>query len=689
MTLLDVGFWRRLLLGQAQERHRSAKNEIEDDAAISVYIRSARGPEIGHTAVVQMTGSRTCCCGTLSLILTPLVSPVRSSSRAGPAMKRCVQIIETETKISVACGCLGNDVVDFRRQRFPGNYGKGKSVVIETRKGDRQVVGLQRTGNVNRVYLGALMDIRDKKCPWSIIPPERIHLWVARSLLQPPRLFAPAFFQHFVLNNTRTINYELHQLSHCILFNHAFTCRVVTCTANDISCFRASADFCENETFTAQCSDNEVILMTQAIYGRMKVGRCITGQSGCSYDVLSIMDQKCSGRRRCDVDIRDLFVAIPQSICDRNLRNYLQAAYTCLRVAIPPTKRCYKTPVQIEATSGGHIASYVTAETGCGNYDSPWLIKVEPGQKINVTLYDFGLASNLNDDKDKTCQVLTVIKDASVTSSSKTVCSGPQRIRAEFLSRANEIEIRIIAGLTDGNEEDRTHFVLKYDVYGCANLNVNSDTMFRRINDDIAELSCTSSGDAWRVTCKGTKWEGHVTNCTEGSGGSGSLAASTSLSLFSLPSGLSVAIVIIIAVLIGLVILTVGLVMIKRRRTQQDNPVPEVRHPKYDLDYSGPHACHYEATAPDSMYKANDHFGNAYYRTWELQRPQPQGVGAHGSSLPPITPSETYGPDSEHIYESPKSLRREIRAAADPALQYYELDPNSPDDSAKGKFPAV
>ena len=63
----------------------------------------------------------------------------------------------------------------------------------------------------------------------------------------------------------------------------------------------------------------------------MVTGRCITGTSGCTFNVLPIMDERCSGRRQCDVDIRDLLVAVPQSICDRNLRNYLQAAYTCVR----------------------------------------------------------------------------------------------------------------------------------------------------------------------------------------------------------------------------------------------------------------------------------------------------------------------------------------------------------------------
>ena len=47
-------------------------------------------------------------------------------------------------------------------------------------------------------------------------------------------------------------------------------------------------DFCENESFRAQCRDDEVIVMKSASYGRMKLSRCIDrdyGYVGCSADV--------------------------------------------------------------------------------------------------------------------------------------------------------------------------------------------------------------------------------------------------------------------------------------------------------------------------------------------------------------------------------------------------------------------
>ena len=35
------------------------------------------------------------------------------------------------------------------------------------------------------------------------------------------------------------------------------------------------AEFCPFETFRAQCSDNEIIMITHARYGRMRMGKCI------------------------------------------------------------------------------------------------------------------------------------------------------------------------------------------------------------------------------------------------------------------------------------------------------------------------------------------------------------------------------------------------------------------------------
>jgi len=88
---------------------------------------------------------------------------------------------------------------------------------------------------------------------------------------------------------------------------------------------------------------NEVIVMTSARWGRMKTGRCLDihpnalaalGHDplflGCSEDVLSIMDRKCSGRTSCDVRIPDPVLDEIEP-CYPDQTRYLETSYTCVK----------------------------------------------------------------------------------------------------------------------------------------------------------------------------------------------------------------------------------------------------------------------------------------------------------------------------------------------------------------------
>ncbi len=71
--------------------------------------------------------------------------------------------------------------------------------------------------------------------------------------------------------------------------------------------------------------------MLTARYGRMKLGRCLTTDYfvGCSADVLSHMDTRCSGRQSCVITIPDptLFNVQP---CRKDLVAYFSASYSCI-----------------------------------------------------------------------------------------------------------------------------------------------------------------------------------------------------------------------------------------------------------------------------------------------------------------------------------------------------------------------
>ena len=101
-------------------------------------------------------------------------------------------------------------------------------------------------------------------------------------------------------------------------------------------------EFCSFENFNPICSKNEVIVITRAIYGRMKEGRCLELNTkismadkqdpqyfGCSDDVLDFMDRKCSGRTECNVRANDQEMR-RKSSCYKDLEKYLEASHLCV-----------------------------------------------------------------------------------------------------------------------------------------------------------------------------------------------------------------------------------------------------------------------------------------------------------------------------------------------------------------------
>lgn len=54
-------------------------------------------------------------------------------------------------------------------------------------------------------------------------------------------------------------------------------------------------EYCESEAFRARCRQDEAILIESALYGRMRLGRCVKadlGYLGCTTDVLHLADKR-------------------------------------------------------------------------------------------------------------------------------------------------------------------------------------------------------------------------------------------------------------------------------------------------------------------------------------------------------------------------------------------------------------
>ena len=90
-------------------------------------------------------------------------------------------------------------------------------------------------------------------------------------------------------------------------------------------------EYCQFETFSVNCSDTDVALVTYASYGRMRLGRCATtdyGSLGCSTDVTVLLDSICSGHRQCSIDVAALRTVIQP--CPNDLTSYLEVSFRCV-----------------------------------------------------------------------------------------------------------------------------------------------------------------------------------------------------------------------------------------------------------------------------------------------------------------------------------------------------------------------
>lgn len=322
-------------------------------------------------------------------------------------------------------------------------------------------------------------------------------------------------------------------------------------------------EYCESENFEPECGPQEVIVMDEALYGRMKLGKCVLtdyGYVGCQADVLVHMDALCSGRRSCSLRIPDQALDITAP-CPREFKTFLQARYGCVRVESMACQMCQTMQYAKLTEPNGYLASVVTQEsnTHCGSVRCPWKIEVQPGQTINLTLWDFALEGGGSDFSylGDACFRYAVLKDKYASSVSIPVCGGRSRLSYVYTSKKNEIEVQIVSPEVFGK---KGMFMIQYEALGCPTITAPTDMWVDQKNENVAKFGCLTTQQTWEKVCKGTAWVGDVGPCPPGAINTGQ---STGKNAASLPLGVLIAIIVGIALVIGVLILTIGLVYLK------------------------------------------------------------------------------------------------------------------------------
>ena len=104
-----------------------------------------------------------------------------------------------------------------------------------------------------------------------------------------------------------------------------------------------------------------------------------------------------------------------------------------------PADQCQTSAAIRVLPTQGMLASIVTTETGCGARNHPWVIEVEPSQKINLTLFDF-FARESPSSSNLPCTEYVVLRE-DLTGEVESVCRGVERVRHIYTSTTNRLEV--------------------------------------------------------------------------------------------------------------------------------------------------------------------------------------------------------------------------------------------------------
>lgn len=152
----------------------------------------------------------------------------------------------------------------------------------------------------------------------------------------------------------------------------------------------------------------------------------------------------------------------------------------CVSVIAPERRLCHSLRPVVVTNKTGYLSSVVSADTGCGTGESPWLITLLPGQRINITLYDFTTqppdaghvigrnstsAGSASDSPARLCRVYATVRETN-GARAVTICGGQLRQRPAYVTLGHVAEVRLSTAATSlGDVTVTSHvtFLLKYE----------------------------------------------------------------------------------------------------------------------------------------------------------------------------------------------------------------------------------
>jgi hypothetical protein len=201
-----------------------------------------------------------------------------------------------------------------------------------------------------------------------------------------------------------------------------------------------------------------------------------------------------------------------------------------------------KLPTIIKGATG-YISSYNIKRrlSRFGHRSCSYILEASPGQRWNLTLFDFGMRYNVLREPGRVHlgsirhKYATVQETGSPPSDSRFIIGGEDREKSVYLSQKHRVFLEVY---DTANEADARHFLIQYKgechfhavyrfllillvlclVVGCADPHIQGVHLMKR-EGDVAFMKCNSSGEKWELRCEGHSWVGappHTTNCAVG-----------------------------------------------------------------------------------------------------------------------------------------------------------------------------
>ena len=86
------------------------------------------------------------------------------------------------------------------------------------------------------------------------------------------------------------------------------------------------------DTMNATCPTGHVMLIHDARFGRMALGRCVKqnlGYLGCEADAIPVLDKYCTGKRKCTVPVPNPYLHVLKP-CPEDTTPYLLSSHYCV-----------------------------------------------------------------------------------------------------------------------------------------------------------------------------------------------------------------------------------------------------------------------------------------------------------------------------------------------------------------------